>query len=118
MDRLAKLKRELRDQKQETEDLRTQKTVIIDMLLESSRRELELERKVGQLASRGCPALRKEYQYVDDIVYSCLLRKDTQMGHSFTQHFCSICRLRKRKDFEVRIMALKLKGKSKGCMKV
>ena len=113
MDRLGKMKRELRDQKQETEDLRTQKIVITEMLLKSSKRELELERKVGQLASRGCPALRKEYQYVDDIVYSCLLRKDIHMGHSFRQHFCSICRNRKRKDFEVKVMALKLERKSR-----
>jgi len=114
MDRLGKMKRELRDQKQETEDLRTQKIVITEMLLNSSRIELELERKVGQLASRGCPALKKEeHRYLDGIIYSCLLRKDTQMGHSFRQHFCSICRLRKQKNFEVKVMALKLERKSR-----
>jgi hypothetical protein len=113
MDRLGKMKRELRDQKQETEDLRTQKIVITEMLLNSSRIELELERKVGQLASRGCPALKKEYRYIYGITYSCLLRKDIHMGHSFRQHFCSICKLRKQKNFEVKVMALKLKRKSR-----
>lgn len=74
-------------------------------------RERTLSREIGKISSRGCPALKRRRRGSYAALYSCLLRDNLFSQNQFRELYCSICRLRKRRDFAVRVIAIKIEQK-------
>lgn len=110
MDEVGRLKRELRDLILANDEKRRNFEIMQFRLNIGLSREHKLEKEIGRIASRGCAALRKtSWSNGYNVIYQCLLRENMYAGGSFREHFCSICRLRKKKDFAIRVLAIRLR---------